>query len=169
MRSGIDETAFIAAYDAYAEPIFRYCYFRVYDRERARELMQETFTKAWDYLQRGRPIESLRPFLYAVAHNVCVNEAMRAKPYSLDEMREYAGFDPEDADAVSPERDAEFALLMDRLGQMRDDERELLTLRYMNGLGVSEIAEALGEAPNTVSVRLRRALDRLREKMNPET
>jgi DNA-directed RNA polymerase specialized sigma24 family protein len=39
----------------------------------------------------------------------------------------------------------------------------------MNGLGVFEIAEALGEAPNTVSVRLRRALDRLREKMNPET
>lgn len=169
MRKDIDEAAFIAAYDAYAEPLFRYCYFRVYDRERARELMQETFTKAWDHLQKGRVIENMRPFLYAVAHNVCVNETVRAKAFSLDEMNERAGFDPEDAEAPSPERNAEFSLLMDRLADMRDGDRELLTLRYVNGLAVSEIAEALGEAPNTVSVRLRRALDRLREKMNPET
>ena len=165
MRRKIDEQAFIAAYDEYAEAIFRYCYFRIYDRERARELMQETFTKAWEYLQKGNEIENLRAFLYKVAHNVCVNEAIRSKPYSLEEMQEKIGYDPADEDMSSPERDAETALLMTRLGELRPKDREVLTLRYLNGLPVTEIAEASGEAPNTVTVRIRRALDELRKKM----
>lgn len=168
MRSTIDEDAFIAAYDEYAEAIFRYCYFRVHDRERARELMQETFTKAWEYLQKGKEIDTVRAFLYRVAHNVCVNEVIRAKPYSLEEMQEKIGYDPTDEVTSSPERDAEVALLMARLSELRPKDQELLTLRYLNGLLVSEIAETLGEAPNTVSVRIKRALEELRKKMEPD-
>lgn len=159
----IDEKNFIEAYDSYADALFRYCYFRVYDRERARELMQETFFKAWEYLHKGNEIENLRAFLYKVAHNVCVNEAIRSKPVSLDEMRENVGYDPEDHDLPSPERSAEGALLMERLLRLSDSDREALTMRYVDGLPVNEIAKHLGEAPNTVSVRIHRALARLKK------
>lgn len=167
MRRKIDETAFIAAYDEYAEPIFRYCYFRVHDRERAGELMQETFMRAWEYLQKGKEVGNLRAFLYKVAHNVSVNEIVRAKPYSLDEMQENIGYDPVDTAGSSPEQDAEVSLLMKRLSELRPKDQELLTLRYLSGLPVAEIAQALGEAPNTITVRIRRALDELRKKMEP--
>lgn len=164
----IDENAFIAAYDEYAEPIFRYCYFKVYDRDRAKDLMQETFTRTWEYLRKGKHIDDLRAFLYRTAHNVCVNEAVRKKAFSLDEMREATGFDPR-TEERSPEADAEVALLLGRLQELREQDRELLTLRYLNGLDVKEIAAALGEAPNTVSVRIRRALDELRRQMGADT
>jgi RNA polymerase sigma-70 factor, ECF subfamily len=164
----IDENAFIAAYDEYAEPIFRYCYFRVYDRERARDLMQETFTRTWEYLRNGNNVDELRAFLYKVAHNVCVNEIARKKPFSLDEMRDVAGFDPEDAER-SPEKEAEVTLLMDKLQKLRDSDREVLTLRYINGLEVKEIATLLGSPPNTISVRIRRALDALRTQLGEHT
>lgn len=42
---------FINAYNEYSDEIFRYCFYRVYDREKARELSQETFMKVWKYLQ----------------------------------------------------------------------------------------------------------------------
>lgn len=168
MRRKIDEETFIAAYDEYAEAIFRYCYFQVRDRERAKELMQETFTKAWEYLQSGKEIDTVRPFLYRVAHNISVNEVTRRKAYSLEEMQEKAGYDPTDEDSSSPERDAEITLLMERMNELRPKEQEVLTLRYLNGLPVSEIAEATGEPPNTVSVRIRRALEELRKKMEPD-
>lgn len=167
MRRNIDETAYIEAYDRYAEPIFRYCYARVYDRERAKELMQETFAKGWEYLQKGEEIQNLRAFLYTVAHNVCVNESVRSKSYSLDEMQEQSGYDPADDVSSTPERDAETSLLMERLKELRPQDSELLTLRYMEGLRVADIAKIIGKPPNTVSVQLRRALEELRKKMEP--
>ncbi len=161
----IDEKVFIEAYDSYADALFRYCYFRVYDRERARELMQETFLKAWEYLHKGNEIENLRAFLYKVAHNVCVNEAIRSKSVSLDEMRETVGYDPEDKQELSPERQAEGSLLMERLALLSQTDRETLTLRYVEGLPVAEIATMLGETPNATSVRIHRALARLKKEM----
>lgn len=161
----VDEKTFISAYDSYADAIYRYCYFKVYDRERARELMQETFFKAWEYLQKGKEIENLRAFLYRTAHNLCVNEVLKNKPLSLDEMRENIGYDPEDHKQVSPEREGEAALMMTKLAGLADNEREVLQLRYVEGLPVKDIADALGEAPNTISVRIHRALARLKEEM----
>lgn len=167
MRSRIDETVFIRAYDEYADAIFRYCYFRVYDRERAQELMQETFTRSWEYVRNGNQVGNLRAFLYRVAHNVCVNDAVRPKSFSLEEMQEVAGYDPADTTARSPEEDAELSLLITHLRTLRPKDQELLTLRYMNGLPVTEIAELMGESANTISVRIKRALEELRKKLQP--
>jgi RNA polymerase sigma-70 factor, ECF subfamily len=160
----IDENAFVRAYDEYADPIFRYCLFRLRDRDRAQDVLQETFTKTWDYVRSGKHIDELRPFLYTVAHNLCVNEIARRKPLSLDGLQEDGGFDPESAEQ-SPEQEAEARLLLSKMEELRDSDQELLTLRYLSGLEVQEIAQLLRIPPNTASVRIRRALDALREKM----
>src|SRR3989338_4735544 len=89
---------FLQAYEAYNDAIFRYCYFRVYDRERARELSQETFMKAWEYLSRtGKKIENLRAFLYKIATNLIIDNSRQKgkKTVSLDQLHE-EGFDPGD-------------------------------------------------------------------------
>ncbi|MBU1293154.1 sigma-70 family RNA polymerase sigma factor [Patescibacteria group bacterium] len=166
MKRKIDEATFIRAYDEYADEIFRYCAFRVYDRERAQDLMQDTFTRTWAYIEMGKEVEHLRAFLYKTAHNLCANEAVRSKSFSLDEMQEIAGFDPEDKQDVSPEQASEHSLLMKHVAALPEETQELLTLRYMNGLPVAEIAEMLGEAPNTISVRIHRAIKELQERMH---
>ena len=157
---------FIAAYDAHADAIFRYCYFKVYDRERAKDLMQETFTKTWEYLARGREVEALRPFLYRTAHNLCVNDLVRAKAYSLDEMSDVAGFDPADTRMASPEEESEKELMLATIEKLEPEERDVLLMRYVEGLPVSEIAQILNLAPNTASVRIHRALKHLREHLH---
>lgn len=40
------EGEFMKAHDAYADALFRHCYFRLYDRERAKDLVQDAFMKA---------------------------------------------------------------------------------------------------------------------------
>ncbi|HWH07005.1 MAG TPA: RNA polymerase sigma factor [Candidatus Paceibacterota bacterium] len=159
------EQEFITAYDAYADALFRYCYFKVYDRERAKELMQETFTKAWEYLASGKEVESIRPFLYRIAHNLSVNEVVRSRPVSLDQMAEMMGYDPADTKQPTPEQESEYALLLAKLGELEPVDRDVLTMRYVEGLPVKEIAGILQEAPNTVSVRIHRALKRMREEL----
>ena len=158
-----NEQNFLQAYEAHADALFRYCYLRIRDRERAQDLMHETFTKTWEYLRAGNEIQAMRPFLYRVAHNLTVNEAVRSKTVSLDELQETVGYDPEDVKALSPEEDAEASMLMNRLLELSETDREALTLRYVEGMRVADIAKHLDEPPNTVSVRIHRALARLRE------
>ncbi len=158
-----DKNRFIESYDKYAEAIFRYCLFRVFDREKAKELMQETFTKTWIYLEKGSDIKNMRAFLYKVAHNLCVNEIMRNKPFSLDEMMEKVDFNPVDTNTRAPEDNSEISLLLEKMDLLGKEERELLTMRYIDDLAISEIAELLHMIPNTISVKIRRAEDSLRK------
>jgi len=165
MKRKIHEAAFIEAYDLYADALFRYCYFRVKDRDLAKELVQETFAKTWAYLASGKEVENLRAFLYRVAHNTSVNEQTRTKALSLDELRDAGGYDPVDEREVTPEQGAEHALLLRHLAELDESAREVLTLRYLNGLPVQEIADMLGEELNAVSVRIHRSLAKLKERM----
>jgi len=162
----ITEKAFIKAYDEYADEIFRFCAFKLYDREKAQDVMQDSFMRTWAYVTAGNEIENLRAFLYKTARNLCVNEMVRGKTYSLDEMQEVTGFDPEETNIETPEDAAEASVLMQNIAVLDDTFQEVLTLRYMNGLAVNEIGEILGEAPNTVSVRIHRAIQELKKRMH---
>lgn len=161
----LGEAAFIEAYDLYADAIFRYCFFKTKDRELSKELMQETFTKTWVYLQSGKEVKNLRAFLYRVAHNTAMTELSRAKQQSLDLLKETVGYDPTDEQTVSPEESAEHAIMLRYVDELDPKSREAIVLRYMSGLPVSEIAEMLGESANVISVRIHRALKVLKEKM----
>ena len=162
----VTEKAFIKAYDDFADDIFRFCVFRLYDRERAKDVMQDTFTRTWVYIQAGNQIQHLRAFLYKTARNLCVNEMVRSTAFSLDEMQEVAGYDPQDQVSETAEDIAEASVLMKHLAELDPSFQEVLTLRYINGLAVKEIGEILGQPPNTISVRIHRAVEELRKKMH---
>lgn len=162
----ITEKAFIRAYDELADDIFRFCAFRLYDREKAQDVMQDTFTRTWVYIGNGNEVENLKAFLYKTARNLCTNEMVRSSAFSLDEMQEVAGYDPMDQVSETPEDVAEASVLMQHLAELDAAAQEVLTLRYMNGLAVKEIGEILGQAPNTVSVRIHRAIEDLKKRMH---
>lgn len=161
---------FLKAYDLYSDAIFRHCFFRLSDRERAVELTQETFTRAWDYLSQGKEIRSMKPFLYRVASNLIVEEYRKHKTSSLDAMLEEemtgeSGI-PELRDDESAERlidalDGKRAFAV--LGELPAPYREVIVLRFVDGLSPKEIAAFLDERENTVSVRIHRALARLKQ------
>lgn len=81
------EKLLIEAYDAYADAIFRHCYFRVFSRERAKELMQETFLRAWDQMVKGEEIRHMRGFLYRVANNLIIDESRKKRSNRLRLLR----------------------------------------------------------------------------------
>ncbi len=157
---------FEAAYEELVDPLFRYFLYRLGDRDKARDLAQETFMRAWDYRRKGGVIRELKPFLYTTAGNLFKNELRGRKPVvSLDTMLE-AGAEFT-SDAVPEEEKADARLVLERLAGLKPPDRELLTLRYVDGLSTKEIADALGKKENAVSVALHRALGRLRALYEP--
>lgn len=155
------EQEFLAAYDQYADAIFRHCYYRVYDRERGKDLMQDTFIRAWEYLNKGEKVLNMRAFLYRVANNLIIDESRKKKEASLDKLQE-EGFDPGIDETESMHNRIEHGRVINTLKGLDESYRDILIMRYMNGLSPSEIAEVTGESANTVSVRIYRGLKQLR-------
>ncbi|MDO8600761.1 MAG: RNA polymerase sigma factor [bacterium] len=159
---------FIKAYDDFSDAIFRHCYFRVGNRELARDLMQETFTRTWTHISAEKPLQNIRAFLYRVATNLIIDESRKKKTSSLDGLREQ-GFDPgEDTrEKLTASVDAKIVLRV--LETLSPEYRAVVTMRYVDDFSPKEIAEVLGESENAVSVRLHRAIQKLREQSNEPT
>ena len=133
------------------------------DREIAADTLQETFV----YLLRKFPPSGegliltarLRSLLYPVARNLTLTALKRRR---RDERS--SGVDPDqlpDPRSVDPQQD-DLARMMTSLSSRH---REVLLLRFVDGMRINEIAEALEIPPGTVKSRLHFAVRELRKKL----
>jgi len=158
------EKAFLEAFEAYADALYRHCYFRLSDKERAQDIVSDTFMKTWDYLIKGNTIDNFRPFLYRTLNHLIIDEYRKKKTESLDaliEEREVPeGVFEELVDGSREE--VEFTLdvkqIPELLKEMPKNHREVIVLRYIDGLMPAEIANILDAPVNTISVRIHRGL-----------
>lgn len=167
-RSDATTRQFLAAYDELSDALFRHCVLRVSDRERAKELTQEVFTKSWEYLRQGNKVLNMRAFLYRTMNNIIIDEYRRRsvkKEESLNALEEI-GFEPEGEGRTSVENISESRIVLSALHTLPDLYKTPLTLRYVEELSIPEIADMLEESENTVSVRIHRGLNQLRDALH---
>lgn len=171
------EETFIAAFDQHVDELFRHASFRLSDRERARDLVQDTFLKAWDQLEGGAEIRHWRGFLYRVLNNLIIDEYRRTKDASLDALlEEHPGALPDQL-SVDGREAAEGRLndelLIERIRalipELPEQYRVAVTLRYVDGFSPKEIASLLDISENVASVRVHRAVAKLKEWCLPDT
>lgn len=156
------EEEFLKVYEAQNDAIFRYCYFRVYNREKARDLTQEAFIKAWTYLKDGKEVQNLKAFIYRVANNLIIDDVRKKKETSLDALAEN-GFDPSLGTQTSEENRIDGLILKETLQLLDEEYREVVYMRYIENLQPREIAEILNESVNIISVRIHRGLKKLKK------
>lgn len=159
---------FTKAFEDYSDALFRHCFFRIGDRERSLDLVQESFTKTWNYVAQGKTVDDFRPFLYRVLNNLIIDEYRKKKTVSLDEFLEQEGASEGDIPDLYTEESEQAELRFDAkrlvvvLKTLPEKYREVITMRYMDGFSPKEIAELIGESENAVSVRIHRGLSKLR-------
>lgn len=156
------EKPFLKLYEEHANAIFRHCFFRVSSRELAEDLTQEAFMRVWDYLREGKTIDSPKAFLYRIAENLVVDYYRKKKEVSLDRLAE-SGFDPvgSDAGAIIDYADGRHA--REQIHVLEDAHREILIMRYVDDLSIQDIAVLIGASENVVSVRIHRAIQKLKK------
>lgn len=169
------EEAFLAAFNSYSDALFRHCFFRLSDRERALELVQDTFLKSWDYIRGGGEVKQFRSFLYRILNNLIIDEYRRKSADSLDELLEregasegdYAELHDGSVTELEDKLDDERALTLVReaLKELPPSYRQVITLRFVDGFMPKEISRMIGESENVVSVRINRGINRLRKHM----
>lgn len=163
------ERAFLTAYDEYGDAIFRFLTMKISDREIARDLTQETFTRAWDFCVEGGTIREWKPFLYRTAYNLVVDTYRKKKAVSLDALIEDKGFtvpDEHASDKITIAR-AEMSRVRLAIDKLDEVYRDIILLRYTEDLPPKEIARITGLSENVVSVRIHRGILKLRTLLGP--
>jgi len=169
--SGDHEARFLKAFDEYNDALFRHAYFRVSNRDKAIDLVHDTYTKVWSYIRSGHDIDTFRPFLYKVLNNLIIDEYRKRKEVSLDAIFETEGLDESAFEELSESTVEALAATLDGrkafelLEELPDQYREVITYRFIDQLGPREISELTEESENVVSVRIHRALKMLRQKI----
>jgi len=170
------ENQFREAFERHADELLRHASLRLSDRDRALELTQECFLKAFQYVMRGEEVREMRAFLFRTLRNLIIDEYRRSKSTSLDAMQEddeggmIESMIPRDETSALEAAMDRFdgARAISRIGELPDLYREVLTLRYVEDLSISEIAETIDESENVVSVRLHRGLKKMRALLESE-
>lgn len=155
------EKSFLKLYDESADTLLRHCYFRVHDRELAKDLTQEAFTRMWQYLAAGKEVENMNAFLYRMANNLVIDHYRRKKSASLEALQE-GGFDPSGSEHEHVMDRAQIREALEAVDTLEEPYLSVIRMRYVSDLTISEIAEATGESDNVVSVQIHRGIKKLR-------
>lgn len=160
------ERYFLTAYDEHSDALFRHVLIRVRDRETAKDIVQEAFSRTWLYLSEGKKIEYIRAFLYRVANNLIVDGSRKKKSTSLDALMDDDGFEVKDESTKDPTHIQATREAISMLENMDEIYRTVITMRFIEEMSPGEIARALGVSENVVSVRIHRGIERLQKIMN---
>jgi len=166
-RAG-DGAAFAALVSNEEEIAFRTAYLIARNAADAEDAVQAALAKAWRALPRFRRGSPLRPWLLAIVANEARNRRRGAGRRDALALRA-ANEVPSGGAAPSPEGSLLAAEqrreLLAALERLRDDDREVLSCRFLLDLSEAETAEVLSLARGTVKSRTARALERLRAEL----
>ncbi len=165
MPENKNEKYFLSAYEKYADDIYRHCYFRVYNKELAEDLTQETFIKTWKYIAYGKEIKNIRAFLYKIAVNLIIDNSRKKKAVFLDDIGEKERLGSIRLNNIEGKIFSKFEgqKFIKMLEELNEEHRQVIIMRYIDDLLPKEIAEILGESPNAVSVRINQGMKKLHE------
>ncbi|MAF36459.1 hypothetical protein CL622_05075 [archaeon] len=164
-----DPEAFAQVYDIYAERIYRFVYFKTSSHEQAEDLAADVFLRAWQYITSGHEVENLNALLYKTARNLVIDHYRRRSNTDVS-------IDREDVMELSDHRqtellskihiDSEMERVQTILHKLKTEYREVIILRYLDELSISEIADILERTKGSVRVLIHRALKVVRSLLN---
>lgn len=139
------------------------------NREDAEELSQDIFVKAYRSLADFRGASKFSTWLYTIVNTTCITflRKKRLQVQSLDNEKVFESVENHDSgfNANQVEQKSKANMVNQAIGMLSTDDSEILTLFYKAEQSLDEIAQVLGLETNTVKVRLHRARQRLKDRM----
>lgn len=153
-----DKRAIGELYNRYVDRIYRYVYARVRSATAAEDLTAEVFVKALEALPNYTPTDRpLHAWLYSIARARTIDYWRRQ-----DRRQQVELADSFPAKASPPhellELEEQWAMAIDLIAQLTDDQQDVLLLRFVGELGLQEVAQVLGKTLGSVKALQHRAL-----------
>ncbi len=158
MGMGNAQTRFEALVNALGADLYRYAYWLCRDRARAKDLVQETFLRAWRSLDNLREEKSAKSWLITILRR--------------EHARGYERYTPEwqetELDEIAADGTSHMEVLHMRreLAALPEEYREPLLLQVLGGYNCDEIATMLNLSKSAVMTRLFRARQKMRASLS---
>ncbi|MDT8437581.1 MAG: sigma-70 family RNA polymerase sigma factor [Wenzhouxiangellaceae bacterium] len=164
-----DDQAFEVLYARWRKPLYRYLYHAVGERVLADDLYQDVWSRIIDARTKFRRGNGFKHWAFRIAHNRLIDHwrVLGRQPGSdVDALDRQI-----DDEQRAPDRQLEATQSTERLRaallQLPPEQREAFLLQKEAGLSLSEIAEHAEVGRETVKSRLRYAVARLRNLLQP--
>jgi RNA polymerase sigma factor (sigma-70 family) len=164
-----DQSAFALLVEKYQNYVFSLVLRFTDNREDAEEISQDVFVKAYRSLADFRGESKFSTWLFTIARTTCLSFLRKKKLDTLSLDNERTGLQIENresgfhADII--EQKSRHALLNRAIGMLGIDDAQVLNLFYKGDQTLEEIGKIMRLEPNTVKVKLHRARQRLKDKM----
>ncbi|WP_106767018.1 RNA polymerase sigma factor [Paenibacillus faecalis] len=165
-----DQDAFEMLVTRYHGPLLSYISGQLQDRQKAQDIVQETFIRMIRHFRQHGALEHVRSWLYRVALNQCKDywksSAYRSEGLVGEEFPER--FDPSAGAEELLERQETSAEIAASLETLPAAQRDIITLRFFHDMKLQEISDLLDLPLSTVKTHLYNGLRKLKKLMTVE-
>ena len=149
----------------FESPLIGYAVTILHDLERARDVVQDTFIRLCQQ-EPNKIRESLKTWLFTVCRNRAFDVLRKDKRIQpLDEVRWKRVAGPDLAPDQQAAHDERIAQVMQSLEKLSANQREVILLKFQQGLSYQEIVEVTGLTSGNVGFLIHTGLKRLRDSL----
>lgn len=164
-----DQAAYALILERYQNYVFTLVLRFTENREDAEEIAQDVFVKAYRSLADFRGDSKFSTWLFTITRTTCLSFLRKKKLDTLSLDNERTGIQVENREsgfnANLVEQKSKHAMLNQAIAMLSPDDAQVLNLFYKGDQTLEEIGKIMRLDPNTVKVKLHRARQRLKDKM----
>lgn len=166
LKAGQGEAeSFGILFDRYSSKIFRFIYYKVSVKEVAEDLASQCFLKIWEHITSGGKIKQFQPFVYRVARNLVIDYYRTRAREELPLIYQDEAVESDSFKYVT-DQNLDKAELEKILFKLNSEIREIVLLRFVEGLSIKEIAKIVDKSAGNIRVIIHRALKELNNYIN---
>lgn len=163
-----DTAALAAIYDAYAPQIYAYIYRRIRDPHRAEDITSTVFLKMLESLEKNNfAKDRLQSWLYRIAHNSIIDDVRYQQRRPVQALYDAIETLTDDNPESLVQKQMQDEAVWDAIQQLTEDQKNVIILRFGEGLTAPQVAEILDKTEEAVRALQRRGLANLRKILSP--
>jgi len=155
------ELKFKSNYDEWAQPLFRFIYFKSKNKQLSQDIVQDAFIKYWNKIGTV-DVGKEKSYLFTIAKNLLLNTFEHDKV-----VLKHKKSSPSETSNTTPLFDLEVSEFKERLENaiksLPDKQREVFLMHRIEGYKYKEISEILELSQKAVEKRMSQALQELRK------
>jgi len=157
-----DQQAFAQIYKIFADPIYRFALIKLSDRDKAEDVVAETFRRLWRYLDRYRA-KNFRSYIFTIARNIIIDIYKQESKENLARIEDCSWLeDDSEGIEVTLIKEERKQTLYKAVRKLPENYKQVITLRFIEELSIKETAVILKRTQVSVRVMQHRGLKKLR-------